>query len=214
MDNIKKLGKIFSQMVENSESFNARWKNIPLGHEAFSLMKEDLPLRVEGELTPYTRIVLLDKMLGCMPERDCARFFKEVQLYQRDLFPLICDEDLAEDMDIDGYNGDPKCFVRCYAIENHERKLKKTLDYLDPKVSMEDWCRRYGVSLKFDPIERSEAWEDCIYDVESECDRVLKDEPKGMGFCFAYWSTKKSVLAKHGIQWHSPAAMNPHVMFD
>ena len=141
MDSIKKLGKIFSQMVENSESFNARWKNIPLGHEAFFLMKEDLPLRVEGELTPYTRIVLLDKMLGCMPERDCARFFKEVQLYQKDLFPLICDEDLAEDMDIDCYNGDPKCFVRCYTIENHERKLKETLDYLDPKVSMVDEVR-------------------------------------------------------------------------
>lgn len=214
MDNLKKLGKIFSQMVENSDSYNAFWKNIPLGHEAFALMKDELPLRVKGELTPYTRIVLLGKMMDCMPERDCARFFKEVMEYQRELFSLISDEDLAEDMDIDGYKGAPETFVRCYSAEIHEKKIKKTLDYLNPEISMEEWCRMYGVSLKFDPIERSEAWERCIYEVELECDRVLKNEPKGMGFCFSYWSTKKAVLAKHGIQWRSPSTMNPRVMFD
>lgn len=93
MDNLKKLGGIFAEMVENENSFGARWKNIPLGHQDFKLMTEKLPLRVKGELTPYTRIVLLNKMLGCMPERDCARFFKQVQEYQMGLFSLMGDEE-------------------------------------------------------------------------------------------------------------------------
>ncbi len=75
MDRIDELGGIFTEMVENDGTFAAQWKNIPLGHKAFALMKDELPLRVEGELTPYTRIVLLNKMMSCMPERDCARFF-------------------------------------------------------------------------------------------------------------------------------------------
>ena len=72
----------------------------------------------------------------------------------------------------------------------------------------------YRVTLRFDPVERSERWEECIYEVEKECDRRLKGERRGMGFCFSYWSTRKAVLARYGIDWKSPAIMNPHVMFD
>lgn len=46
-------------MVDNSESFGDTWKNIPLGRQAFDLMKDGMPLRIKGELTPYIRIVLL-----------------------------------------------------------------------------------------------------------------------------------------------------------
>lgn len=214
MQNLNKLWKLFSQMVENDNSFNGIWKNLPLGHEAFDLMRDGLPLRVEGELTPYTRIVLLNKMLDCMSMRDCARFYKEVQEYQLGLFDLIDDQDLAEDMDIDEYEGSPEAYVRQYTVKDHKKSMEKVLDYLDPKVSMEQWCRKYNVRLKFDPVERSEEWEKCIYDVEAECNRKLKHEKVGMGFCYSYWSTKKSVLAKHGIEWNSPSTMNPRVIFD
>ena len=214
MDNLKKLGGYFSEMVENSNSFGATWKNIPLGHQAFALMKEKLPLRVKGELTPYTRIVLLNKMMDCMPERDCARFIKEVQEYQMGLFKLISDEDLPEDMDIDKYKGSPEDYVRTYGKEELKRSMKWIQDYLDPKISMEEWCKTYDVMLKFDPVERTQEWEECIYDVEKKCDSILKNEPKGMGFCYSYWSTKEAVLAKHGIRWKSPSVMNPRVMFD
>lgn len=214
MDNVKKLGEIFSEMVANYDSFGKTWKNIPLGHRAFELLKDSLPLRVSGELTPYTRIVLLNKMMGCMPERDCARFLKEVKEYQLSMFQLMSDEDFAEDMDIDGYSGAPEDYVREYGVREHGQSLKRTQDYLDSNVSMEEWCKRYGVMLKFDPVERSEQWEKCIYNVEFECDRKLKDEPRQMGFCFSYWSVKKAVLAKYGIEWRSPSVMNPRVMFD
>lgn len=214
MDKINELGGIFTEMVENDVTFAAQWKNIPLGHKAFALMKDELPLRIEGELTPYTRIVLLNKMMSCMPERDCARFFLEVKRYQKSLFRLVSDKDVKEDMDIDGYEGNPEEYVREYTEEQHRKSLERTEDYLNRSVSMEDWCKKYGIMLKFDPVERSEKWEECIYKVEKECDERLAGEHKGMGFCFSYWSTKKSVLAKHGIEWDSPATMNPRVMFD
>lgn len=214
MDKIKELGSIFSEMVTNDETFGGYWKNIPLGKKAFELMTEELPLRVEGELTPYTRIVLLGKMMSCMPERDCARFFLKVKKYQQSLFSLINEGDLKEDMDIDGYEGTPESYVREYTETDHEKSLKRTEEYLDGSVSMEEWCKKYGVILKFDPVERSEKWEKCIYEVEKECHRRLRNERKGMGFCFSFWSTKKSVLAKYGIEWDSPAVMNPGVMFD
>ena len=214
MDNVEKLGSLFSQIVENYNTFASSWKSIPVAREAFDLMKDVIPLRVAGELTPYTRIVLLDKMLGCLPERDCARFILEVREYQLSLFPLISSDDLEEDMDIDEYDGPAADFVREVTKKDIKAEMKRTEDYLNPRVSMEKWCDTYGVHLKFDPVERSEEWEDVIYDVELECSELLKNEPKHMGFCFSYWSTKTAVLARHGIDWSSPSVMNPRVMFD
>lgn len=49
---------------------------------------------------------------------------------------------------------------------------------------------------------------------EFKVDEDLKDEPRGMGFCFGYWSAKRAALARRGIEWRSPSAMNPRVMFD
>ena len=214
MDNVKKLGSLFSQIVENYNTYASSWKNLPLAREAFDLMKDDLPLRVSGELTPYTRIVLLGKMLACLPERDCARFILEVRQYQLSLFPLISAEDAREDMDIDGYEGEAEAYVHEVTKEDVQDATTRTEDYLNPRITMELWCQKYGVHLKFDPVERSEKWEDVIYDVEAECADILKDEPMHMGYCFRYWSTKKEVLARRGIDWSSPAVMNPRVMFD
>ena len=35
-----------------------------------------------------------------------------------------------------------------------------------------------------------------------------------MGFCHSYWSAKRAALARRGIEWRSPSAMNPRVIFD
>mgnify|MGYP004447906045 FL=1 len=214
MNNLKKLGNLFSEMVDNHDTNNCWWKNIVLGPKAFALMKDELPLRVKGELTPYTRIVLLGKMMGTMPEKDCARFFMKVKEYQKSLFPLISDEDIAEDMNIDGYEGEAEKYVREFTMEDLEKSIKRTADYLDMTIPMEEWCKKYGVMLKFDPVERTEEWENCIYEVEAECAKKLKHENKGMGFCFSYLSTKRAVRAKHVISGSSPSTMNPRVMFD
>lgn len=214
MDNIEKLGKMFSEIVDNYNAYASSWKSIPVAEEAFRLMRDDLPLRVKGELTPYTRIVLLDEMMDCLPERCCSRFLLSVKQYQLSMFPLIEDGDINEDMDVDHYKGDPAQYVHAVKINDIKKSLKRTEDYLDMSVPMETWCKDYGVSLKFDPVERTGNWEKVIYDVELECEEILKDERKGMGFCYEYWSTKAAALARRGIDWRSPAVMNPRVKFD
>ena len=69
--------------------------------------------------------------------------------------------------------------------------------------------------LKRDPVEWSSAYEKVIDEVERLVDEELEDHPRGMGFCFAYWSAKEALLrTKFGIDWRSPSEMNPGVMFD
>lgn len=211
---IGKLSELFSQMVENSSNFGDSWKNLKLGPEAFTFMTENLPLRVKGELTPYTRIVLLNKMLECMPERDCQRFVLKVREYQESIFPLIGRNDIAEDMDIDNYEGDPKDYRRSFTKENLKELKQKTLDFLNPEMTMEEWCDKYDCYLKFDEIERSARWEEVIYEVDKAVARKMRRVQMRMGYCFEYWSAKKAVLARHGIEWRSPSSMNPTVMFD
>jgi len=50
--------------------------------------------------------------------------------------------------------------------------------------------------------------------VERRLYEKLKNQPRGMGFCFEYWSAKRDLLAEYGIEWRSPGVMNPRVMFD
>lgn len=70
-------------------------------------------------------------------------------------------------------------------------------------------------NLKHDPIEWSTEYERIIDDVEKKVGELLSDEPRGMGFCFSYWNTKANVLSEYyGIEWRSPAIMNPGVIFD
>ena len=40
-------------------------------------------------------------------------------------------------------------------------------------------------------------------------------ENRGMGYCYLYWETKRDILKKdYGIEWRSPAVLNPRVHFD
>ena len=96
----------------------------------------------------------------------------------------------------------------------NDKALRMLRDYIDTSVTMEDFCKRYRRHLKFDPVERSEEYERAISEVERKIAKGLKGIPRGMGFCFAYWTAKKAELAKRAIEWNSPAYMNPGVMFD
>lgn len=69
--------------------------------------------------------------------------------------------------------------------------------------------------LKNDPVVWTWCFERAVDAVEEEVSRRLDGVPRGMGFCFAYWAEKKSVLKEiHGIDWKTPSEMNPRVLFD
>lgn len=69
--------------------------------------------------------------------------------------------------------------------------------------------------LKCDPVEYTYKWEEIYYDVEEYLSERFANAPRQMGFCFMYWSAKQDYLKEnYNIEWHSPAQMNPRVMFD
>ena len=92
-------------------------------------------------------------------------------------------------------------------------KLAWIVDNPQSKIALDCW-NGLGGMLKVDPVQATPEWEQVIYEVEQELDEHLKDEPRGMGFCHSYWSAKRAALARRGIEWRSPSAMNPRVMFD
>ena len=79
----------------------------------------------------------------------------------------------------------------------------------------DEWDKIKSIGhLKSDPIEYSEQFEAVIDEVEKDLYKHFKDEPRGMGFCFGFWSKKRELLAERGIEWRTPSEMNPRVMFD
>ena len=68
--------------------------------------------------------------------------------------------------------------------------------------------------IHHDPIEDTPEYKA----IEAELDEKIFariGKPKGMGYCHRYWSVKKEILKKdYGIEWSSPANLNPHVYFD
>lgn len=186
-DTINKLGNIFSKMVKNYNTFGDSWKNIELGKEAFELMLT-LPDTYPGEYeNPIEKARLLSQMLDQMVETESPRFCIKVR---HEIFRLDPDD------------------------KDNLKNLGMLNDYIDPSLPMEEFCKRHRRHLKFDPVERSEEYEKVIADAEREIAKKLKEIPRGMGFCFAYWAAKSDALARRGIEWTSPAGMNPGVMFD
>ena len=67
-------------------------------------------------------------------------------------------------------------------------------------------------SLKHDPVEMTEEYLAVIDEVEKlvEENRTLH----GFGSCHEVWALTKSYLLERDIEWHTPAELNPRVLFD
>lgn len=194
MNTADKIIALVDEMRENSQ-VQRFWKNVPLAKECVGLLRAlDDP-----EEDSQGKAMVCNAICEQLPEYDMPRFVLDILHYEREL--------LVE-AEKDGC-GDPE------ALEAVDFDIQRLNDYIDIRhVDAREFQKRYDRMLDYDPIERTPEWEKLYCEVEKECDRRLGDAPRGMGFCFAYWSVRREVLAKHGIQWQSPAAMNPHVMFD
>lgn len=195
---------LLERMRKNADGWGyAVWKNIPLAKEYYDLLHNRLP--VSGRYIDATGII------AC-----CDAIFLEHLLETRDV-PRLCLEFLQlrkQALEYQREDDEPIDPQFVLGVPEAER-LQNELDlYIDPDVDTRWWVDYVGAHLMFDPVERSPQWEEHIYEVEKECDRRLKGVPRGMGFCFAYWSAKEKVLKKHGIEWQTPTVMNPGVMFD
>ena len=197
MNNKEKANRIVTnvdQMRTNSEEMRM-WKNIPLAKECVELLKAiDDP-----EETPMGKALACEAVIAQLPEYDVPRFVLSILRYELELVQQSDEQD-------------PE---RYPTAEDVQADIQRLEDYIDTEhVSDATFRQRYHRHLKSAPIERTPLWEDIYYEVERECDRRLGDEPRGMGFCFGYWSTLRQVLAERGILWQSPSELNPRVMFD
>ena len=197
MNNKEKANRIVTnvdQMRKNSEEMRM-WKNIPLAKECVELLKAiDDP-----EETPMGKALACEAVIAQLPEYDVPRFVLSILRYELELVQQSDEQD-------------PE---RYPTAEDVQADIQRLEDYIDTEhVSDATFRQRYHRHLKSAPIERTPLWEDIYYEVERECDRRLGDEPRGMGFCFGYWSTLRQVLAERGILWQSPPELNPGVMFD
>ncbi len=180
-----KLLKIREIMAKNYDEGHL-WMNIPFAREALHLMKERGASIDRDKAKAFCEEVLEAPYID---EKDTPRLF----LSYLDYFHCLWNSTYYED----------SCTYHLLQTIDHEMTDEKFIEM----------TKSYR-SLLFDPIQRTPQWENVIYDVERECHEILKDEPRHMGFCHRYWSVKREVLAKRGIEWKSPQAMNPRVRFD
>lgn len=193
-DRIQRIIGNVNQMRENSQDMRM-WKNIPLAKECVQLLKDiDDP-----EETPMGKALACEAVIEQLPEYDVPRFVLSILRYKLELVQQSDEQD-------------PERYPTSEEVQDEIQRLE---DYIDTDhVSDATFHERYHRHLKADPIERTPQWEENYYEVEKECDRRLGDTPRGMGFCFGYWSTLREVLAERGINWKSPSQLNPGVMFD
>ena len=202
--NSRRVLALIKKMRKNADQDGSPvWKNIPLAREMFDILHNKLPIDGEEIDAAGVRfccdIIFLQHLLN---ERDVPRLCLEfLQLRKRA-------NDLVTEY---SWKFDPDNIMSYKEVED----LINRLDfYIDPNVTMTWWVEYVHAHLLFDPVERTPEWEEIIYDVEKAVDRRLKRSPRGMGFCFEYWSVKQEELSKRGIEWRTPHQMNPRVMFD
>ena len=182
---------LVDEMRHNSQDMRM-WKNIPLAQECMQLLRK----LDDSDETPMGKALACNAICEQLPEYDVPRLVLEILCLERQLVEQAADEEGL-------------------TLDEVDAEIQRLSDYIDTdRVSPETFMKRHHRHLNFDPVERTQLWEDVYYEAEQECDRRLGDTPRGMGFCFAHWSTFRQVLAERGIRWRSPSEMNPRVLFD
>lgn len=104
---------------------------------------------------------------------------------------------------------------RNFYVDDDCEDVKPLASVILKEKTVEDlYMRRFARrrNLKHDPVEMSEEYLAVIDEVE---ERIEKNRTfRGMGSCYEIWSLKQDYLFEKGIDWKSPAALNPMVHFD
>lgn len=105
--------------------------------------------------------------------------------------------------------------------ERFGKKLIGDLSFAEEKIG-NDKIRELKRSVKdemksqilTDPVETTDAFLKIRFEVEEITDGLLSENREEGPFCALYWNTKKSVLKdRFGIEWNTPAEMNPNIRF-
>jgi hypothetical protein len=97
------------------------------------------------------------------------------------------------------------------------RRLQKKLIDPDP-VYRETEVRQARPRLNgevFDPQESDPALKDRFAFADRKAERAVGDVPRDSKFIWHFWEAKRRILkAKFGIQWKTPAELNPRIKYD
>lgn len=68
---------------------------------------------------------------------------------------------------------------------------------------------------KLDPLESDPRYRRAFEEAEAKAERKLARVPRTLGFVHLYWQTKKEILRRdYGIDWKTPAELNPNTSYD
>lgn len=177
---------------QNIQERMRQWENASLTREFI-----DIASRLEG----YDH--LLDNLYSaCSRMDDCIHEHPRLKVEFLELFLTIVRR-------IESQNGHDLSIAEEITDELHD---------LRHNIDLADYGRLEEIPqtghLKSDPVEWTSEWEDVIDDVDKKVEAEL-DDYRGMGYCFGFWSARTRILLEdYGIEWRSPSAMNPGVIFD
>lgn len=162
------------------------WKNIPMAREALHLLKDRRKCRTAAQAKAFCKKVLSNELIS--PTDTPRLYLSYLDYYHRLLGSAYYKGELTD----------------------------RLLNAIDPDYSDEEFLADLEEchQRRHDPVQRTPQWEEIIYDVERECEARLQGVKRQRGYCHKYWSVKKEILAQYGIDWKSPARMNPHIKFD
>lgn len=107
------------------------------------------------------------------------------------------------------------CFVRADLVREGLLKSDSPRGTWELSDKGKQWLSEQASEHRHDPKEDNPKLRNIFEKAEEEVHRTLADHPRGLGFCHTYWIEKKRILKeKYGIDWKSPAEMNPDVIFD
>jgi polyisoprenoid-binding protein YceI len=69
--------------------------------------------------------------------------------------------------------------------------------------------------MKVDPVENTEEYRAILPELEKKIEAELKNSSVGKRSGRLRWQIKAKILKRdYGIEWKSPAVLNPHIKFD
>lgn len=162
------------------------WKNIPMAREAMHLLKDRRKCRTATQAKAFCKKVLSHDLVN--PTSTPRLYLSYLDYYHRLLGSAY-------------YKGE---------------FTDRLINALDPDYSDEEflWDLEECHQRLYDPVQCTPQWEEIIYDVEQECEARMQGMKRHHGYCHKRWGVKKKILAQYGIDWKSPAIMNPRIRFD
>lgn len=146
---------------------------------------------------------------------EAAPVPRELRIWCSEMNEILCDHPRLKlrmtELEIELADHDGESPELILDLENDAEWLRHNIALADAGRLNEIVGHGY---LRHDPVEWTARWEEVIDQADRRAYATLDDMPRGMGFCFAFWSARRSALLHYGIEWRSPNIMNPKVHFD